>query len=158
MSLNHRTCDGNTLFHLAAWYETQIYDDFAGRLRRVCYLSCVETVRFIIDSGGLVNAVNNETNTPLHLATSYRPSPDGLRVLREVLEALLNGGAHADMVNKNRKTAMDVAETDEARSIVSKRTKIELNLKRIAARAVRKFGLSHVGLVPKDVENLIISH
>lgn len=128
MSLNHRTCDGNTLFHLAAWYETQIYDDFAGRLRRVCYLSCVETVRFIIDSGELVNAVNNETNTPLHLATSYRPSPDGLRVLREVLEALLNGGAHADMVNKNRKTAMDVAETDEARSIVSKRTKIELNL------------------------------
>lgn len=35
---------------------------------------------------------------------------------------------------------------------------IELNLKCIAARAVRKFGLSHVGLVPKDVENLIISH
>ena len=115
-------------------------------------------MKLIIDSGGLVNAVNNETNTPLHLATSYRPSPDGLRVLREVLEALLNGGAHADMVNKNRKTAMDVAETDEVRSIVSKRTKIELNLKCIAARAVRKFGLSHVGLVPKDVEKLIISH
>ena len=115
-------------------------------------------MKLIIDSGGLVNDVNDETNTPLHLATSYRPSPDGLRVLRAVLEALLNGGAYADMVNKNRKTAMDVAETDEARSIVSKRTKIELNLKRIAARAVRKFGLSHVGLVPKDVENLIISH
>lgn len=72
-------------------------------------------MKLIIDSGGLVNDVNNETNTPLHLATSYRPSPDGLRVLREVLEALLNGGAHADMVNKNRKTAMDVAETDRVK-------------------------------------------
>lgn len=62
------------------------------------------------------------------------------------------------MVNKDRKIAMDVAQTDEARLIVSKRTKIELNLKCIAARAVRKFGLSYVGLVPKDVEKLIISH
>lgn len=91
--------------------------------------------------------MNNETNTPLHLATSYRPSPDGLRVLREVLEALLNGGAHADMVNKNRKTAMDVAETELNLEFK------ELNLKCIAARAVRKFGLSYVGLVLKDVEN-----
>lgn len=122
---------------MAAWYETQIYDDFAGRLRRVCCLSCVETVKLIIDSGGLVNAVNNETNTPLHLATSYRPSPDGLHALQEVLEALLNGGAHEDMVNKDRKTAMDVAQTDEARLTVSKRTKIELNLKCIAVRAVQ---------------------
>ena len=72
-------------------------------------------MKLIIDSGGLVNDVNDETNTPLHLATSYRPSPDGLRVLRAVLEALLNGGAYADMVNKNRKTAMDVAETDRVK-------------------------------------------
>ena len=94
-------------------------------------------MKLIIDSGGLVNAVNNETNTPLHLATSYRPSPDGLHALQEVLEALLNGGAHEDMVNKDRKTAMDVAQTDEARLTVSKRTKIELNLKCIAVRAVQ---------------------
>ena len=103
-------------------------------------------MKLIIDSGGLVNDVNNESNTPLHLATSYRPSPDGLCVLREVLEALLNGGAHADMVNKNRKQPWMWLK------------QIALNLKCIAARAVQKFGLSYVGLVPKDVENLIISH
>ena len=155
VSANPCTRDGNTLLHLVAWYKTPILD-FEGRLRSVCQLPCVETMKLIINAGGYVNAVNNEGNTPLHLAVTYKPSNGGLQVLRDVLETLLDGGAHEDLVNNDRKSAMDIAETDEARRILSEKSRLEL--KCIAARAVRRFGLSYCGLVPKTVEKFISLH
>lgn len=65
-------------------------------------------MKFIIDFGGFVNVVNNEINIFLYLVMSYRFSFDGLCVLWEVLEVLLNGGVYVDMVNKDRKRVMDV--------------------------------------------------
>lgn len=56
-----------------------------------------------------------------------------------MLETLLDEGVHEDLVNSEGKTAMDIAETDEARRILSVKSRLEL--KCIAARAVRKFGL-----------------
>jgi len=37
------------------------------------------------------------------------------------MEVLLDGGAHHDFVNSSGKTAMDIAQTNEARRILSKR-------------------------------------
>ena len=56
----------------------------------------------------------------------------------------------------NRKTSIDIAEADELRRILS--TRKRLDLKCIAARAVQKFGLSYVGVVPKTVEKFISLH
>ena len=155
-SANPCTRDGNTLLHLVAWYKTPILDFKGQRPRIVCQLPCVETMKLIINAGGYVNAVNNEGNTPLHLAVTYKPSNGGLQELRDVLETLLDGGAHEDLVNNDRKSAMDIAETEEARRILSAKSRLEL--KCIAARAVRKFGLSYCGLVPKTVEKFISLH
>lgn len=113
-------------------------------------------MKLIMNAGGYVNAVNNKGNTPLHLAVTYKPSTGGLQVLRDVVETLLDGGVHEDLVNSDGKTAMDVAGTDEARRILSAKSRLEL--KCIAARAVRKFGLSYFGVVPKTVEKFISLH
>ena len=153
LRLNPRTRDGNTLLHLAAWYKTEIKENY---VRPVCKLPCVETMKLIMHAGCNVNAINTKGNSPLHLAVTFKPSAKDLQLLRDVLETLFDGGIHEDLVNSEGKTAMDIAETDEARRILSvKRTS---KLKCIAARAVRKFGLSYFGIVPKTLERFISLH
>ena len=154
LHLNPRTHEGNTLLHLAVWSKTPIQKWYMY-VRHVCKFPCVETMKLIINAGGDVNVVNNKGNTPLHLAVDFKPNTGGLLVLREVLEGLFDGGVHDDLVNNVGKTAMDVAETDEARRILLVKSKLQL--KCIAARAVRKFGLSYFG-VPKTVEKFISLH
>ena len=153
LCLNPRTHDGNTLLHMAVWYKTDIKD---GKMRQVCKLPCVETMKLIIHAGCDVNAINNKGDTALHLAVTFKPNAEGLPALRDVLETLLDEGVHEDLVNKEGKTAMDIAETDEARRILS--IKSRLKLKCIAARAVKKFGLSYRGEVPNSVEKFISIH
>ena len=156
LCLNPRTHDGNTLLHLAAWYKTERPAPRNVHMRLILKLPCVEIMKLIMHAGCNVNAINTKGNSPLHLAVTFKPSTEDLQLLRDVLETLLDGGIHEDLVNSEGQTAMDVAETDEARWILSaKRT---LKLKCIAARAVRKFGLCYVGIVPKTVERYISTH
>ena len=139
--VNPRDCIGNTLLHVVCGYQP----------------SCPKTVKFLLDTGFNVNATNNEGNTPLHEAACFDPSNDDeLHILTETLEVLLDGGAHHDFVNNKGETAIDVAETDDARRILSERKKLEL--KCISARAVKKFGLPYLGVVPKTLEKYISMH
>ena len=155
LRLNPRTRDGNTLLHLASWYKTEVTVPNPNKCL-MCKFPCVETMKLIMHAGCNVNAINTKGNSPLHLAVTFKPSNEDLQLLRDVLETLFDGGVHEDLVNSEGKTAMDIAETDEARRILS--VKSRLRLKCIAARAVRKFGLCYVGIVPKTLERFISSH
>ena len=150
-----RTRDGNTLLHLASWYKTEVAVPNPNKCLMYKF-PCVETMKLIMHAGCNVNAINTKGNSPLHLAVTFKPSNEDLQLLRDVLETLFDGGVHEDLVNKEGKTAMDIAETDEARRILS--VKSRLRLKCIAARAVRKFGLCYVGIVPQALERFISSH
>ena len=81
---------------------------------------------------------------------------DNMNLLTDTLEVLFDWGAHHDFVNNDGNTPMDMAQTDEARMILSERRKLEL--KCICARAVKKFGIPFVGLVPKTLEKYISMH
>ena len=116
LRLNPRShSDGNTLLHLAVWHKTPVPK---FRVKSVCKLPCIETVKLILLAGCEVNAVNNEGNTPLHLAVTFVPGPEQEETLKEMLELLLDLGADTKLVNKNGQTAMDCCETDEARRIL----------------------------------------
>ena len=119
--LNPCCSDGNTLLHLAAWHETPIKVD---TVRSVCKLPCVETVKFILHAGGDVNAVNIEGNTPLHLAVKFKPQPEEMAILREMLLLLLDIGADPKLANKNGQTPLDSCESDEARRILSEKGRL----------------------------------
>ena len=114
-------------------------------------------VKCLLNAGFNVNAVNDEGNTPLHLAVTFTPWDDqDIHFLTDMLQVLFDGGAHHDFVNNNGATPMDMAETDEACMILMKRRKLEL--KCITARAVKKFRVPYLGVVPKTLEKYISMH
>ena len=140
-NINSRDCYGNTFLH-------QCLKD-----RQSSYVG----TKLLLNAGFNVNAIINNGNTPLHLAVAYKPmGNDNMNLLTDTLEVLFDGGAHHDFVNNDGKTPMDMAKTDEARMILSERRKLEL--KCICARAVKKFGIPYMGLVPKTLEKYISMH
>ena len=134
LRLNLSCSDGNTLLHLAAWHETPIKED---NVRNVCKLPCVETMKFILHAGCDVNAVNTQGNAPLHLAVKFKPEPEKVEILREMLLLLLDIGADPKLENKSGQTPLDSCETDEARRILSEKGR--LRAMNIEVGDVRKF-------------------
>ena len=141
LCLNPRTNDGNTLLHLAAWHETpkllnadQEVEDIVQSVNK---LPCVETMKLILHAGCDVNAVNTEGNTPLHLAVKYKPEPEEVEILREILLLLLDIGADRKLKDKNGQTPLDSCETDEARRILSEKS--GLSVMNVDVGDVRKF-------------------
>ena len=142
---NPRDGDMNTLLH-------QVVRSHCGSPSHL-YL---EAVKFLLNAGFSANSINTRGETPLHLAVTLCPGDENIHLLTEMLEVLFNGGAHHDFVNHHGKTPMDMVETDEARIILSARRKLEL--KCISAKAVKKFGIPYLGVVPKTLEKYISMH
>ena len=124
LRLKPRTNDGNTLLHLVAWHETPFFSFREKIMRSVCKLPCVETMKLILHAGCDVNAVNTEGNTPLHLAVKFKPEPEEVEILREMLLLLLDIGADPKLENKNGQTPLDSGESDEARMILSEKGRL----------------------------------
>ena len=118
--------------------------------------SCLDTVKLLVNSGFNVNAMNNKGSTPLHIAATFKPSEDKICLLTEVLQVLVDGGAHHDFVNNYGKTPNDMAKTDEACMILSESRNLELQC--ISARAVRKYRIPYVRVVPVILEKYIRRH
>ena len=142
-----RNRSGNTLLHEFIKRCTDDDDDSSP---------CLQAVNLLLNEGFNVNVVNNEGNSPLHIAVTLEPRNDKIYLLTEILRLFFYGGAHHDFVNNDGKTPMDMAKTDEARMILSERTKLEL--KCISARVVKRFGIPYLGVVPKILENYISRH
>ena len=106
-------------------------------MRSVCKLPCIETMKLILHAGGDVNAVNTEGNTPLHLAVKFKPEPEEVEILREMLLLLLDIGADPKLENKNGQTPLNSCETDEARRILSEKGR--LSAMNVDVGKVRKF-------------------
>ena len=124
LRLNPRTNDGNTLLHLVAWHETPFFSFREKIMRSVCKLPCVETMKLILHAGCDVNAVNTEGNTPLHLAVKFKPEPEEVEILREMLLLLLDIGADPKQEHENGQTPLDSCQTDDARRILSEKGRL----------------------------------
>ena len=138
-------CFGNTLLH--AVVRGHIVKDSS---------TCLDVVKLLLNAGFNVNVFNKRGCTPLHLAVSLKPGNEKIHLLTNLLKVLLDGGAHHDFVNSKGKTPMDIARTDEACMILSEKRKLEL--KCISAKAVKKFGIPYLGVVPKTLEKYISAH
>ena len=137
LRLNPRTNNGNTLLHLVACHETPFFPFQEETIRSVRKLPCVEIMKLILHAGGDVNAVNTEGNTPLHLAVKFKPEPEEVEILREVLLLLLDIGADPKLENENGQTPLDSCESDEARRILSEKGR--LSAMNVEVGDVRKF-------------------
>ena len=140
-ALNPRDLQGCSLLHEA--------------IKR-CQQNSPLLVKNLLHAGLNVNATDHQGNTPLHVAVLLNPCYDMIHLVTNLCEILLNGGAHQDFVNHDGKTAMDLAKTDEVRSFLQEKRKLEL--KCISARAVKRFELPYLGVVPKILEKFINMH
>ena len=152
-NFNPRDRDGNTLLHQLV--KNTIYHRIYHHNKSCSHIG---EVKALLNAGFNVNAINNRGYTPLHLAVNFSSGRKDANFHLEIdmLKLLIDEGAHHDFVNDDGKTPMDMAETDEARMILSERRKLEL--KCICARAVKKFGIPYMGLVPKTLEKYISMH
>ena len=141
--------DNGTLLHVGTYSTEEIITDI---------FPSADTVKLLLNAGFNVHAIDEDGDTPLHTAAILEPGDDLIHLLTEIMKALLDGGAHHDFVNHYGKTPMDMAKTDEARMILSAAERRKLELKCISARAVKKFGIPYLGVVPKTLEKYISMH
>ncbi|KAG8039160.1 hypothetical protein G9C98_003467 [Cotesia typhae] len=145
--------DGQTLLHLAINAKTPV-DDF--HTNDVCKFPCCATAKLLIQCGADVNAMDNERNTPLHVIVAYEKPISDFLTLHGIIVELVNAGAHVDTVNSEGKTPYDAATTGVAEIVL--RTQTKLSLKCMAAKAVKTYGLSYTGYVPRSLESFIELH
>ena len=129
---NPRNQEGNTLSHLAVWHKTPVLED---EVQRACKFPCIKAMKLILHAGCDVNAANTVGNTPLHLAVTFKPGPEQGDTLKEMLELLLDFGADTNLANNNGKTAMVCCETEEAREMLRRGSRV----KKVDTKAVRDF-------------------
>ena len=117
-----------------------------------------DEVKFLLEAGCDVNTVDQNGNTLLHMAVTFKPRHNDTQHLTDMLQILLDGGAHHDFVNNDGKTPMDMARTEEARVILSERK--QMKLKCICAKAVKKFCNPYLamGEVPVTLRKFISMH
>ena len=149
--------DGNTLLHLAAAgqypkaWQTSL-DDTSTPFG----FPCIKTVKLLLNAGLNINATNNNGDTPLHRAATFNPHWRKYHLVTDMLKVLIDAGAHHDFVNNGGLTAMDVSINVRARNFLSNIKTLEL--KCITARAIKKFRLPYLGVVPKTLEKFISMH
>ena len=108
-------------------------------------------MKLLLNAGIDVNATNDYGSTPLHTAViTCFPGNLMFDLSVELLTMLLDGGAYHDFVNNYGKSAMDLAQTDEARVTLAKKRKLEQRC--IAAKAVKKFEIPFLGTFPKQLK------
>ncbi|XP_043933603.1 protein fem-1 homolog B [Protopterus annectens] len=153
IQLDPRIREGSSLLHLAVNSNTPV-DDF--HTNDVCSFPNELVVKLLIDCGADVNAVDNEGNTPLHIIVQYnRPISDFL-TLHSIIIGLVEAGAHTDMTNKQKKTALDKSTTGVSEILL--KTQMKLSLKCLSARAVRVYGINFKNQIPKTLEEFVQFH
>ena len=151
-SMNLCDSDGNTLLHLAAG---QIPGRGFYRKWFPRDLSRIKVMKLLLNVGrSNVNAINNKGDTPLHRAATLDLQD---HLVTDMMQTLLDRGAHHDFTNNDGKTAMDLAINVEAYNFLSEKKRLS-ELTCISARAVKKFGLPYLGVVPKTLEKFIGMH
>lgn len=153
LCLDPRTKHGKTLLHRAVSSKTPTDEHYT---RDICHYPCLATTKLLLQTGAQVNTIDNVGNTPLHTIAMMKYKPSQQETVELIIDALLDAGAHFDLTNTAGKTAMEACSNKDMENILASKRKIQL--KCIAARAVKKFKLLYSGIVPKTVEMFINAH
>lgn len=113
-------------------------------------------VAFLLQCGAKVDEVDSFGQTPLHAISRSSSYPDDTQALCGIVQALLDGEAHADLQDPTGQTPLEVAATDEVRCVL--KGCYPLSLKCIAISAVLRNRIPHSDGLPKEVMEDIEQH
>jgi len=141
-----RTSDGRTLLHIAVDpASSSVADELYSDLPSTAVVECLLT------AGAVVNEVDSEGNTPLHVAVFNRPEASRRVVWLEVIDLLLHCGAHIDVANANREIPSDVLPSSV--NILN-----HVSLRCLAAHAIRTYQLPYHGIIPTTLADFVDMH
>ena len=142
-----RTGDGRTLLHLAVHPECWIkHDDHCDHPWLRTLLPSSVVVGHLLDAGATADATDVGKNTPLHTVVFNEPETSPAR--NEIVDLLLQHGAHVDAANADGRTASNCLSPSLVFNHVS--------LKCLAARAVLSYKLPYRGTVPTTLANFVV--
>jgi len=150
--MDPRTIQGDSLLHLSGSksnsLKTQnIFEDGGAQMGNL--FPSVEVAKFLIECGARVNATNLHGSTPLHTAANIT------NFKQDVVEVLLNNGAHVDLKNKNGVRPSHNMITNQACTISVIRY---MSLKCLCAQVIANNRLNFKGEVPEVLETFIQAH
>jgi len=152
VSLDPRTTMGDTLLHLAVSknnvLKTQHIFEENGQQTGNLFPS-LEVVRFLLDCGARPNATNHTGSSPLYIASL----PDNFD--QQVIEILLDKGAHIDIKNKKGDRPSRLLEENKRCTVSIARY---MSLKCLCAQVITNYSLTFQGEVPSVLETFINAH
>lgn len=136
---------GSTPLHLACCRDSSV-----ARRYSVCQFPAPELASLLLEVGAAPDARDHEGNTALHVAALARPCPPALA------QALVNGGAHLDLVNGEGRTFYQLIQGQKLHELVNpvKYTTLQC----LAARTINKHRVPYRGMIPVALESFVATH
>ena len=153
VAMKPRSSGGASLLHMAVDSQTPVDEFYTSS---IVHFPCAAATKLLIEAGADVGAMDAERNTPLHKIVSYQKIVSDFLTLHAIITALVEAGAHIDVVNARGLTPMQCATTGVAEIIL--KSQARLTLKCLAAQSVRRHNLSYQGQVPESLVTFIELH
>merc|ERR1739844_350472 len=136
---------GATPLHLACSRDSSA----VGRYP-ICQFPSAEVVALLLECGADIEARDHEDNLALHTAALNKPAKPN------VVNTLLEAGAHLDAINAEGKTFGGLLKGQALHEIVTvlKHT----NLQCLAAKAIQKHQIPHLGHLPAKLSEFVQLH
>ena len=122
-----------------------------------------KVISMFLDRGCCIHCEDEQGNFPLHLAVKLID-----RDSKKCVRTLLDYGAHHDVVNFNKETALDIIRhqkcsysmpiLNEVVDELNKAATSQLSLQCLAARAVVRYGIPYLDVLPRNVSKFVSWH
>jgi ankyrin repeat protein len=149
VTMDPRTTLGDTLLHLAVARNNTLKSQNLFEDGQYNFFPSLEVARLIVECGGNVNGFNKANSTPLH--TAVAPN----NYCREIVELLLDNGAHIDLRNAHGQRPTSMLRNIPGCQINPLKY---TSLRCLAAAAVTQHGLRYKNVVPHVLEEVIEAH
>ena len=151
VQLSTKLQNGFTPLHICCSSRTNEYRLYLGGAVEFPNAHICKT---LVKCGANVNAQDKYNNTPLHIIADCNILDDD--ILRDIINCLVENGAHIDALNINDMTAADVACSSMTESLILGHTKLSLGC--LSARVIMEHGIQYKDIISASLYEFVELH